>query len=162
MSRPKAVMHRVPVLATKDDTGNYHFRPESDIWDGDREQFVFHKDRHGMHKHDYHLLEFVLDDRTGDDLRFPKVPHDAMWVAQADDAANRRCPDMNTVSNYDVMEPICVTHDGKRLIVRNDNPRKEDWSFTLNFVKPGEDDSDKSRYVNWDPGGSNQNGGAHG
>jgi len=159
MSRSKAVMHPVPVLATKDAAGQYHFKPQSDLWDESEQEFVFHKDRHGMKVHDYHLIEFVLDDQTGDGLKFPPIPHDAMWVAEGADRANRTCPDMDTVSNYDVMEPICVCDGGERLIVRNDNPRKEDWAFTLNFVKRGEDDADRRRYVNWDPGGVNQDGG---
>jgi hypothetical protein len=159
MSRPKAAMHPIPVLATKDGAGKYHFQPESDLWDESEEEFKFHKDHHGMRKYDYHLVEFVLDDQTGDDLKFPSVPHDAMWVAEGGKRATRVCPDKDTVSDYSVMEPICVCDGQKRLIVRNDNPRKEDWAFTLNFVKRGEDDSDKSRYVNWDPGGSNNNGG---
>ena len=32
MSRPKAVIHPVALLATKDQGGAYHFRPESDLW----------------------------------------------------------------------------------------------------------------------------------
>ena len=112
-----------------------------------------------MRAHDYHLIEFVLDDQTGDALKFPKVPHDAMWVTEGADRANRTCPDMHTVSNYDVMEPICVSDDQKRLIVRNDNPRKESWAFTLNFVTRAANESDPSQYVNWDPGGTNHNGG---
>jgi hypothetical protein len=152
-------MHPVPIVATKDDIGKVRFQPHSDIWDEAREEFVFHKDRHGMAKQDYHLLEFVLDDRTGDGLKFPSVPHDAMWVSEGGEPGQRQCPDMHTVSNYEVMEPICVCDEGTRLIVRNDNPRKEHWAFTLNFVKRGEDESERSRYVNWDPGGSNQNGG---
>jgi hypothetical protein len=153
-------MHPVNILATKGTGGDYHFRPESDLSDEAGDEFHFHKDRHGMKAHDYHLVEFVLHDQTGDDLKFPPVPHDAMWVAEAGDRANRRCPDANTVSDYSVMEPICVTSDHNRLIVRNDNPREEEWAFTLNFVKRGEDESDRSRYVNWDPVGSNHNGGS--
>ena len=159
MTRPKGVMHPIAVLATKDSSGGYHFKPESDLSDGAEDTFHFHKDRHGMRAHDYHLVEFVIDDQTGDDLRFPPVPHDAMWV-EAGDLSNRKCPDVNTDSDYSVMEPICVTSDGKRLIVRNDNPREEDWVFTLNFVKRGEDEANRHRYVNWDPGGSNHNGGS--
>jgi hypothetical protein len=144
----------VAVLATKVADGEYHFQPESDLWSEAGQEFEFHKDKHGMKAQDYHLIEFVLDDRTGDGLRFPRVPHDAMWVAAGAERAKRVCPDMNTVSDYSVMEPICVTPDQQRLIVRNDNPRKEDWAFTLNFARRGADDSDRSRYVNWDPGGS--------
>jgi hypothetical protein len=154
-------MHPVTITATKDG-GGYHFQPHSELWNEAGEEFVFHKDQHGMRKHDYHLIEFVLDDRTGDGLKFPQVPHDAMWVTVGADRASRKCPDMHTVSDYSVMEPICVCDGEGRLIVRNDNPRKEDWSFTLNFVKRGEDESDAARYVSWDPGGANQNGGSTG
>lgn len=160
MPRAKAVMHPVPLRATKDGAGAYHFTPESDLWNAPEEEFVFHKDRHGMRSEDYHLVEFVLDDQTGDGLKFPKIPHDAMWVTEGAERANRTCPDMRTVSNYEVMEPICVTGDQKRLIVRNDNPRQEHWAFTLNFVRRGADEADLGRYVNWDPGGNNQNGGS--
>lgn len=159
MSRPKAVMHPVALLATRDERGGYHFNPGSDLWDEPEQEFVFEKGKHGMRAEDYHLIEFVLTDETGDGLRFPAVPHDAMWVTEGADLANRKCPDVNCVSNYDVMEPICVADEGKRLIVRNDNPRTEDWAFTLNFVKAGEHESDRSRYVNWDPGGANMDGG---
>jgi hypothetical protein len=152
-------MHPVRVRATKDSGGGYDFRPQSDLWDEAEQELVFSKDRHGMRKQDYHLVEFVLDDDTGDGLRFPSVPHDAMWVIEGADRANRKCPDKDSVSNYDVMEPICVCDAGERLIVRNDNPKTEDWSFTLNFVKRGEDESDRRSYVSWDPGGANQNGG---
>lgn len=159
MSRPKAVMHPVKLTATKDASGGYAFSPKSDLWNAPRQEFVFQKDRHGMAKHDYHLVEFALDDRTGDGLRFPKLPHDAMWVTEGDEPERRKCPDVHTASNYSVMEPICVCDDGARLIVRNDNPRKEDWSFTLNFVKGGGEDGDAATYVSWDPGGTNLNGG---
>lgn len=160
MSKPKAVMHSVPLVATKDGDGTYRFRPESELWNAPEEEFVFSKDRHGMKAHDYHLIEFVLDDQSGDGLKFPGVPHDAMWVCEGAKRSSRKCPDMNTDSDFSVMEPICVCDAGKRLLVRNDNPRKEDWAFTLNFVKRGENASDPSRYVNWDPGGANQDGGS--
>lgn len=160
MSRPKGVMHPITVQASKDSQGRYHFRPESDLWDEARDEFAFSKDRHNMHSRDFHLLEFALDDRTGDGLKFPPVPHDAMWVTEGhEDPGARNCPDMNSVCNYEVMEPMSVSPDGKRLFVRNDNPRKEHWVFTINFVKQGQDASDRSKFVSWDPGGNNQNGG---
>ena len=159
MSRPKAVLHQVPLHASKDDSGEYRFRPESELWNDLEEELVFEKGKHGMRKQDYHLIEFLLDDQTGDGLKFPSTPHDAMWVTEGADRANRKCPDMNTVSNYEVMEPICVTDDQSRLIIRNDNPRVEKWAFTLNFVKRGDDSSDARGFISWDPGGTNMNGG---
>lgn len=162
MPRAKAVMHPVPLRATKDGAGAYHFVPESDLWNAPEEEFVFHKGKYGMREKDYHLIEFVLDDQTGDALKFPDTPHDAMWVIEGAERAHRKCPDMHSVSNYEVLEPICVTDGGNRLIVRNENPRVEHWSFTLNFVKQGEEPANPSRYVAWDPGGNNQDGGSIG
>lgn len=163
MSRARGVMHPVNVVVTKNDRGEYHFAPESDLWDDARDEFIFHKDHHDMRKHDYHLLEFVVEDRTGDGLKFPKVPHDAMWVTEGhEEPGARNCPDMNSTCNYDAMEPISVSPHQRRLFVRNDNASKQHWVFTINFVKDGEDPSDKSRFVSWDPGGNNQNGGSSG
>ena len=159
MQRAKAVMHQVALQATKDQEGNYHFRPKSELWNEAEEELVFDKRNHGMNKQDYHLIEFVLDDQSGDELTFPEAPHDAMWVIAGAERANRQCPDRHSTSNYEVMEPICICDDRKRLLVRNDNPRVEKWSFTLNFVKRGEDATDLDRYVSWDPGGTNMNGG---
>jgi hypothetical protein len=160
MSRPKATLHPVTVHITKDHSGRYRFEPESEIWDSERDELVFSKDRHGMHSHDHHLLEFIVDDRTGDELRFPPVPHDAMWVAAGHEEPGRRqCPDLHTSSDYSVMEPISVSPDRRRLFVRNDNHQKQHWVFTMNFAKPGQE-NDKSRFVSWDPGGNNQNGGS--
>lgn len=159
MSRAHAKMHRVSVVATKAADGQTRFQPSSDLWDDSDDSLHFHKDRHGMRKADYHLVEFILDDKTGDQLRFPAVPHDAMWVAEVEDPQRPTCPDKDTKSNYDVLEPICVCDGGNRLLVRNENPREEAWSFTLNFVKPNADENDKASYVSWDPITQNHNGG---
>lgn len=145
MSRPKGVMHPVSVRATKDASGGVQFDADSGIWDGSG-KLVFNKDKHGMHKHDFHLVEFVLDDRTGERLHFPSLPHDAMWVERIRDEANPHCPHDGSKSDYDVIEPLCVCDEGQRLIVRNQNPDVEQWAFTLNFVTPGSD-----KQVSWDP-----------
>jgi hypothetical protein len=159
MSKPKGVMHQVAIRATKNPTGEVHFEPESEVWRDSHGHFSFHKDEHGMRKHDFHLVEFVLDDQTGDALKFPSVPHDAMWVVKVDDPDHPKCPDKNTESDYEVMEPICVCDGGERLIVRNDNPRSEQWAFTLNFVKDADRLADNDQYVSWDPITQNNNGG---
>src|SRR5438270_13044808 len=142
MTRPKGTLHQVPLVASNDADGSTRFTAGSELWDHPAGALRFHKDHHGMKTHDYHLVEFVLDDRTGQGLKFPATPHDAMWVAAADKAGETRCPDGSTESNYEVIEPICVCDAGRRLIVRNDNPRQEQWAFTLNFVKPGAEETD--------------------
>lgn len=158
-NRPKGILHRVSVTVTSDD-GGVHFEPSSDLWDSNG-KFTFHKDHHGMHKQDFHLIEYVLDDRTGEGLKFPTLPHDAMWVAAVQDPERPVCPDQHTESDYSVLEPISVCDEGKRLIVRNDNPRREQWAFTLNLVKSGAGEEDAVNYVSWDPITDNHNGGSH-
>ena len=145
MPRPRGVMHQVTVTVTNDGQGGSSFKPRSDLWNESHGHFAFNKAGHDMGPNDYHLVEFALDDRTGAGLGFPAVPHDAMWVAKVEDPDHPKCPDTSTHSNYDVIEPICVCDEGQRLIVRNDDPRKEDWSFTLN-LKNGD-----GKAVSWDP-----------
>lgn len=159
MSKPKGVMHPVTVTVTKQQAET-RFTAASELWDEATGALRFHKDHHGMKKHDYHLVEFVLDDRSGDGLRFPDSPHSAMWVSRVADPARPECPNKNTESDYEVLEPICVCDGGQRLIARNDNPRREQWAFTLNFVKRDKDDADQDGYVSWDPITDNRNGGA--
>lgn len=145
MTRPKAVMHKVKVAVSKDAGSTPAFAPSSDLWSEEHGHFAFDRRDHHMGNHDYHLVEFVLDDQTGEGLAFPSVPHDAMWVAKVE-GGQAKCPDASTQSNYDVVEPICTCDDGQRLIVRNDNPRKEDWSFTLNLKNKAD-----GRTLSWDP-----------
>jgi hypothetical protein len=158
MSRPRAKMHQVRVTASRDG-GNVRFEAGSEIWEDSTGSLRFHKDRHGLRKLDFHLIEFVLADETGEGLRFPDIPHDAMWVAKAGIGAQAPCPTRDTASDYEVLDPICVSDDGQRLIVRNNNPRREQWAFTLNFVMAGRDADDPDNYVSWDPIIDNHNGG---
>lgn len=158
MPRPKAKMHEVKVTASND-ADTVRFDAGSELWEDSTGSLRFHKDHHGLRKQDYHLIEFTLADHTGQGLHFPSIPHDAMWVTRVEDGAETRCPDKDTQSDYEVLEPICVTDDGARLIVRNQNPRQEQWAFTLNFVKRGDDDANAGKYVSWDPIIDNHNGG---
>ena len=155
MSRAKGVMHPVTVTAAKGADGTIGFRGDSSVWNDSEGHFAFHKDHHGMKKHDYHLIEFILDDETGEGLKFPSAPHDAMWIAKVDDPAHPHCPDGTAPSDYGVIDPICVCDGGKRLIVRNDNPREEHYAFTLNFTTAG-----NGQRVSWDPIIKNSNGGS--
>jgi hypothetical protein len=137
-------MHDVTVTVTREGQG-LSFAPRSNVWIEKHGHFAFEKADHGMRPQDYHLVEFTLDDQTGEHLSFPAVPHDALWVAKVDDPDHPTCPNAETQSDYEVIEPICVCDERQRLIVRNDNPRKEAWSFTLN-LKKGDGET-----VSWDP-----------
>ncbi|HEY8435197.1 MAG TPA: hypothetical protein VIK68_11405 [Sphingomicrobium sp.] len=147
MPKPKGHMHQVTVTARKDGDG-FSFSPDSQVWSGASGHFAFNKDDHHMRKHDYHLVEFDIDDQTGEGLKFPRSPEDAMWVAKVHDPQHPTCPDGSSPSDYSVIDPMCVCDDGERLIVRNENPREEDWSFTLNFEKTSAGGGER---VSWDP-----------
>jgi hypothetical protein len=151
MAKPKGVMHQVKVTVTDGTDGQFRFAPQSDVWHEHHGHFAFNKNDHHMRNHDYHLIEFQLDNRTGEQLTFPAEPHQAMWVARVENPERPICPDASTPSDYEVIEPICVCDAGHRLIVRNDNPRAEDWSFTLNLVKAAAEGSGKQDQVSWDP-----------
>ena len=146
MTKPKGHMHQVTVTA-RNEGGHVTFTPDSEVWKEGRGHFAFNKDDHHMRKQDYHLVEFEIDDQTGQGLKFPRSPEDAMWVARVQDPAHPTCPDGSTPSDYSVIDPICVCDHGERLIVRNDNPRGDDWSCTLNFEKSAAGNA----RVSWDP-----------
>jgi hypothetical protein len=59
-----------------------------------------------------------------------------------------------------LIKPICGRDDGERLIESNHNPRREHRSFALNLRARGESPNERSRYVSWDPGGTDDNGGS--
>lgn len=138
--------------------GQFRFTADSVIWDEESQALQFHKDRHGLTKQDFHLGEFVVEDKSGEGLRFPPAPHDAIWVTRIE--GEPACPNHIIASNYDVLEPICVADDGQRLLVRNTNPRREQWAFSLNFVRLGDDEADAAKFTRWDPIIDNHNGGA--
>ncbi|HZU52041.1 MAG TPA: hypothetical protein VE968_09230 [Sphingomicrobium sp.] len=158
MSRPRAKLHEVTVTASKD-ADEFRFDAGSEIWDESISGLCFRKDHHGLTKKDYHLIEFVLTDRTGEGLTFPNAPHQAMWVTKANAGDKHPCPNAETPSDYSVIEPMSISDDRRRLIVRNDNPERERWAFTLNFVKREDHSADASHYVSWDPIIDNHNGG---
>lgn len=147
MPKPKGHMHQVTVTARKDGD-RISFTPDSQVWSEAGGHFAFNKDDHHMRRHDYHLVEFEIDDQTGEGLRFPRSPEEAMYVAKVDDPQHPTCPDGSSPSDYSVIDPLCVCDKGERLIVRNENPREEDWSFTLNFEKSSAAGAER---VSWDP-----------
>lgn len=159
--------HEVRVQATPGKTGDVDFTPKSPLWrktdrfpDG---CFVFNKDEHMNMKHtDHHYVRFVLQDDTKLGLQFPSDPKNALWVIRPTDG--QQCPTKDDKSDYSVFTPTDVEVDknGIRnaLLVTNVNMSPEIWSFTLNFVKRGGDESAPSTYVCWDPIGHNQDGGS--
>ena len=107
--------------------------------------------KHRMKKSDPHTIIFELANRSSRDLRFPKDPDDAMWVA-ADDQS---CPE-DPCHQKQVVFGVNVSSDGEQLTVKNHNKDKKRFAFTLNFheTKDG-----KTVRVPFDPIWANNNGG---
>lgn len=128
--------------------------PNAHHWDATTNSLTFNKfSFNGMKKVDLHYVEFILDDRTQKDLRFPYNPQDAMWVVNG-----TTCPASDANCKYDTVVPLAVI-GGETLLVINVNGKGKKLSFRLNFVEDGDDDTDPSNYYYWDPIINNRDGG---
>jgi hypothetical protein len=141
------------IKATRNKKDDYSFALEN-FTGGGPPNLVFNKDDiNGMHKRDYFVLEFHLDNNSGCDLEFLQ---DREKVLSA-------CPEHEAVdgcalegSNY---LPIFFVHptmklDKKKIHVINTDPYNEKFFFGFSFVS--KDGTEKAYF---DPGGENQNGG---
>jgi hypothetical protein len=118
--------------------------------------FTFDKSGNGMLKTDVYLVQFNLDDKTTHNLRFPQVPSDALWACRAADQLNPQnsCPTTKPSNPSNQLKGLTVLNDHCLLAVNNDSI-VEEVSFALNFLG----DNLPGGTVQWDPIGSNQDGG---
>lgn len=144
--------HQV-MLKVIEQNGKYTFAPDSNLWRQDSTlpaggKFVFNKNDHGGMKEDEcHYIHFKLHPTENAGLRFPSLEKDAMWVIRP--RPGHDCPDAGDVSagniDYSVMGPHSRDSD-TQLTAYNRNKDIEQWSFSLNFVKPGGQDGDIARF----------------
>jgi hypothetical protein len=123
---------------------------------------VFNKDNDDingkkMAKQDYYLVEFALDDQSGLKLSFAPNPMHALWVQFGTPSNPPPCP--TAACHSDEFFAVCVDQGAKKLTIRNEDTNIADFSFTLRFLPEGADPKNPSSYVEYDPIGSNQNGG---
>jgi hypothetical protein len=90
-------------------------------------------------------------------LSFAPNPMHALWVQFGTASNPPPCP--TTACHSDEFFAVCVDQRGKTLTVRNEDTNVADFSFTLRFLPNGADPKNQSNYVDYDPVGSNQNGG---
>ena len=155
----KGWLFEFPLIATEPTSGKIVIEPDPagsnfKHWNAGKKELTFYKkDFPPMKKGDHHYVEFTLDDQTTRKLRFPCNPEDAMWVI-----TTARCPNKSDTCNYDIVQPLGVV-EGDTLLAVNLNPVVGQLGFSLNFVKAGDDDTDPSKYIRWDPIINNRDGG---
>ena len=112
----------------------------------------------GMKKKDYFVIKFTLDDQTSaKNLTVPTNPMNAIWICTPRQKNPPQCPNS---ASYDQQIYAIGTDSDKGIVwVRNEDMIKEDFQFTLCFLKRDTDPSDPNNYINYDPGGQNMNGG---
>lgn len=92
----------------------------------------------------YRIAYDLVDGTMG--LKFAEK-QDAIWATLDDCCPEKRCH----LKQYEAKE---VSSDGKQLVVKNKNAKKEMIHYTLNFTKPGQ-----QGLIPFDPVTENQNGG---
>src|SRR5690349_12936467 len=81
-AKPKGSTFTVTVWAIS--TNPIHWVIDSKLKDPVTGNLVFNKKNDQMPKRDYYLVDFVLEDHTGLDLRFDPNPMQAFWVVLGD------------------------------------------------------------------------------
>lgn len=113
----------------------------------------YSKDRLGLRKHDWHEIDFHLDEPSGE-LAFHPDKHEAIWVKRGSESEAPPCP--TKPSRDHGVVPMSVT--ARLLRVRNDNAERCLLSFRLNFVAAGTNNEEIVAFL--DPIMGNQNGGS--
>ena len=139
---PKTETVKVEIEA--DESKPHGVRFEFDKW-GKKDRLEFENDGH-----DGVLVSFVIKDRDGTGLLFPKAPDQALWARTIEQESDP-CP--REGEQWDQFVPLMVAPTQNILIVENKNREKQLFKFCLNFTKPGYDG-----LVPWDPIGENRNG----
>lgn len=117
------------------------------------DEVTYSKDALGLRAHDWHEVDFLLDDPTGQ-LAFHPDKFTAIWVARGTPTQAPACP-MAPSRDHGVV-PISSTR--KVLRVRNDNAEPCLLSFRLNFIAAGSGSDEIVAFL--DPIMNNQNGGS--
>ena len=142
----------VQITAT-DGTGQaVEFAMQSNLIDPETECLSFNKGKDGLGKQDYYLINFTLIDKSSKNLAFEPNPMKALWVSMGDAMTFPPCP--MSPSYCEDVYAISVDPSGKKMTVRNNDAKFQNFKFSLGFIG----DPAESEY-RFDPGGQNQNGG---
>ena len=138
----------VTIVASKDASGNIDFHMEQ------RNQYtellVFNKTKDNMSKSDHYLINFTLDDQSGEGLKFNQT--NTIYISKGSDKHVPKCPMNGSVGGPNEFS-VVGTPTNTKLTVKNDDMNECFYKFVLNF-----EDSSGKRHV-FDPIFGNQNGG---
>lgn len=122
---------------------------------GGAADLVFNKDDDNMTKDGYYLIEFTLDNQDGADLVFAKDRDKVLWACPETDAVNGCPPPDSHMDSIFYVHPTRKIQD-KKLYVINTDMEVMKFVFAFNFLN---ESGVGPKYVKYDPGGDNQNGG---
>lgn len=118
---------------------------------------VFNKNDDNMKKSENYKIEFKLHNTKGADLVFSKIEDKVLW-AMAIPEPSDACPPPGSTFPGLYVDPTAFIED-RRLTVINEDKSMQHFAFALNFVHRGEREGPNTKYICYDPVGSNQNGG---
>lgn len=147
-----AVPYDVRLKAKKRSSGGYKIWMPGPL-DFPLSRLKFNKKDLGMKHDQVHWVQIHLQNLSGATLRFHPDCSQVFWIKPGDKSED--CPDCpSTVAGIEAK-----WSDECLLIVQNDNKTVEDYRFTINLLEDGDDGSDPSTYIPFDPGWSNRNSG---
>ncbi|MEO7814812.1 MAG: hypothetical protein ABIR87_05130 [Sphingomicrobium sp.] len=118
---------------------------------------VFNKNDDNMRKSQSYDVQFKVHNKMGADVAFSADPNIVMWVKKVANETDP-CPDTACflpgeffVSSFD--------HNDSSVYITNTDMKVETLAFAFNFFKKGEIEGPKTKYIRFDPIGSNQNSG---
>lgn len=110
----------------------------------------FHNCGHdGLHVY-YHLQDPKHGFLFPQESLFPPSPPDQHLSAALYSAVNSPCP--TSAGQWGQFKALCVEDEGATLVVHNKNQSQANFGYTLRVV------NEQGRYLDLDPGGTNQNG----
>ena len=152
---PSANDRTIQIVATLDSKSPNGHSFAIDNGKGGPADLVFNKNTNGMKWDGYYLIEFQLKNENGANLVFAKDRDKVLWACPAKDAVNGCPPADSHMDTVFYVHPTKKIED-KKLYVINTDPEVVDFAFAFNFLN---ESNVGPKYVKYDPGGSNQNGG---
>lgn len=152
---PSATYRIININATIDTKSPNGHAFSLDDGKGGAADLVFNKNTNNMKKDGYYLIEFQLTNKGESNLTFSKDREKVLWACPAKDAVNGCPPDDSHMDSIFYVHPTKKIQD-KKLYVINTDAEVLDFNFAFNFLNEG---NVGPKYVTYDPGGSNQNGG---
>lgn len=152
---PSAKDRTINIIADLDSKSPNGHSFKIDNGKGGPADLVFNKDTDDMKWDGYYLIEFTLTNGKDVNLVFAKDRDKVLWACPAKDAVNGCPPEGSQMDTVFYVHPTKKIQD-KKLYVINTDMDIVDFVFAFNFLN---ESNVGPKYVKYDPGGSNKNGG---